>query len=153
MTNYHSAALGLLLTSLVFFTISSVVSRFRHARRAREWGCLPVIKRKAKLPFGIDFVWGMIQADREQILPAYIFRAYQQIGRPTWRESTLGTEAYMTTDPKNIQAILATQFSDFELGETRRRTFFPLLGNGIFTSDGKAWWVDVIVPYLIHRSF
>jgi cytochrome P450 len=45
-----------------------------------------------------------------------------------------------TCDPKNIQAILATRFQDFELGETRRQSFFPLLGNGIFTADGKEWY-------------
>jgi len=49
----------------------------------------------------------------------------------------------VTVDPKNIQAVLATQFHDFSLGQTRRGNFFPLLGNGIFTNDGKAWWVLV----------
>ena len=66
--------LGLLLTSLVFFTISSIVSRFNHRRRASDWRRLLAIKRKDKLPFGIDFVLGMIQANREEILPAYIQR-------------------------------------------------------------------------------
>lgn len=42
-------------------------------------------------------------------------------------------------DEKNIQAILATQFKDFDIGPVRRGNFFPLLGNGIFTQDGKAW--------------
>src|SRR5689334_6885209 len=111
MANYQSAALGLLLTSLIFFAISSIISRFAHARRAREWGCLPAIQRKGRLAFGVDFVWGTIQADREQTLPAYIHKVYQQVGRPTWRENMLGAVTYMTTDPKNIQAILATQFS------------------------------------------
>ena len=37
------------------------------------------------------------------------------------------------------QAILATQFRDFELGTRRKNAFVPLLGHGIFTTDGDRW--------------
>ncbi|TGZ83045.1 cytochrome P450 [Ascodesmis nigricans] len=51
-----------------------------------------------------------------------------------------------TIEPANIQAILATQFQDFELGELRRRQTMRLLGNGIFTADGKAWsWARALM--------
>ena len=53
----------------------------------------------------------------------------------------LGSNFYQTFEPKNIQALLATQFSDFALGDVRRQAFYPMLGNGIFTADGKAWCV------------
>ncbi|GME24196.1 n-alkane-inducible cytochrome P450 [Neofusicoccum parvum] len=43
-----------------------------------------------------------------------------------------------TIDPENVEAILSTQFKEFGLG-VRRATFFPLLGDGIFTQDGRAW--------------
>jgi len=49
-----------------------------------------------------------------------------------------GQAGYMTTDPKNIEAILSTRFEDFGLG-SRREGLFPLLGEGIFTQDGRAW--------------
>ena len=39
----------------------------------------------------------------------------------------------LTIDPKNVQAVLSTNFKDFQLGDPRRQSFFPLLGNGIFT--------------------
>ncbi|KAL3470179.1 cytochrome P450 [Aspergillus californicus] len=35
--------------------------------------------------------------------------------------------------------MLATKFRDFELGPIRRHTLYPLLGVGMFTSDGEAW--------------
>ncbi|TGO92552.1 hypothetical protein BPOR_0001g00370 [Botrytis porri] len=44
-----------------------------------------------------------------------------------------------TSDPENIQAILATNFTDFELGPSRSQNMFELLGHGIFTADGEAW--------------
>ncbi|KAG9731232.1 cytochrome P450, partial [Aureobasidium melanogenum] len=55
------------------------------------------------------------------------------------RLSILGNEAHFTSDPKNIQALLATQFKDFGLGSARIGNFGPLMGDGIFASDGKRW--------------
>ena len=49
-------------------------------------------------------------------------------GRPvhTMHASFMGTKFVLTRDPKNIQAILATQFKDFALGEVRHGVFHPL---------------------------
>ena len=44
-----------------------------------------------------------------------------------------------TADPRNLQAILATQFKDFETGKRRRSQFYPILGKSIFSSDGAFW--------------
>ncbi|KAF2095752.1 cytochrome P450 [Rhizodiscina lignyota] len=62
-------------------------------------------------------------------------------GRPvhTSQSRIINSIVYTTTEPKNIQALLATQFQDFSLGPARHGTFAPLLGNGIFSSDGKQW--------------
>ena len=57
---------------------------------------------------------------------------------PTYSSITLGLKFFHTIDPENVKAILATNFSDFGLG-VRYKTFGPLLGRGIFTSDGAAW--------------
>ena len=50
----------------------------------------------------------------------------------------MGNTVYNTMDPENIKAILATKFEDFGVGP-RLDFFGPLLGNGIFTSDGPHW--------------
>lgn len=42
-----------------------------------------------------------------------------------------GAWSFFTVDPTNIQAILATQFHDFGLGQTRIASFDSLLGSGI----------------------
>jgi cytochrome P450 len=44
-----------------------------------------------------------------------------------------------TSDPLNVQAVLGTQFHDFDLGNDRKFNFGDVLGNGIFTADGAAW--------------
>ena len=67
---------------------------------------------------------------------------YDELGqRPTWYQNVLGNWHHVTADPKNVQAILATQFNDFELGPLRFGAFGPFIGKGIFTSDGKEWYV------------
>jgi hypothetical protein len=48
-----------------------------------------------------------------------------QFRRPIWKYD------YFTSDPKNIQAILALQFKEFGLGDARNGNFEPLLGHGI----------------------
>lgn len=44
----------------------------------------------------------------------------------TYETKILGDTVIFTSDPKNIQAMLATQFKDFELGQVRRGSFAPL---------------------------
>jgi cytochrome P450 len=50
-----------------------------------------------------------------------------------------GSLGFETSEPANIQAILATQFDDFSVGYRRYNTFEPLVGHSIFSSDGKFW--------------
>jgi cytochrome P450 len=50
----------------------------------------------------------------------------------------LGRPRVITIEPKNVQTVLALKFKDFELGE-RNKALSPLLGQGIFASDGQVW--------------
>jgi hypothetical protein len=85
----------------------------------------------------------IVKADQEKVLPDYFMDLYlHELGkRNTWQQDILGINSLWTVDPKNIQTILATKFQDYDLGSLRRKNFFPVLGNGIFTVDGKAWYV------------
>jgi hypothetical protein len=139
MAPYLAVILGILSTSVVYYVVASILAARYHARRARELGCQPAFERPYRLPLALDRTWEIFQADRENVVPSYLHDIYKDVRRPTWEQNFLGTKAYVTTDPKNIQAVLATQFNDFEIGGTRRGNFLPMLGNGIFTSDGKAW--------------
>jgi hypothetical protein len=53
----------------------------------------------------------------------------------TLSQNFFGGASLLTMDPKNIQTILATQFKDFGLGDTRIGNFNPLLGHGIVSHD------------------
>lgn len=61
-----------------------------------------------------------------------------RVNQNTFRTSVLGRGFIITIEPENIKAVLSTRFQDFSLGN-REQTLGPLLGKGIFNSDGETW--------------
>ncbi|KAJ5594074.1 n-alkane-inducible cytochrome P450 [Penicillium hispanicum] len=57
----------------------------------------------------------------------------------TFKAKTAGQTTIFTIEPKNVQAVLAIKFKDFDLGDNRNTSFRPLLGHGIFSTDGSKW--------------
>ncbi|KAL8942225.1 MAG: hypothetical protein Q9211_001492 [Gyalolechia sp. 1 TL-2023] len=57
---------------------------------------------------------------------------------PNMEIHLFGQIGYLTTDPRNLESMLSTRFEDWGLG-TRRAGLFPMLGEGIFTQDGRPW--------------
>ena len=57
----------------------------------------------------------------------------------TFKTKSMGVNSICTIDPENIKTVLSLKFNDFRLGEKREHAFVPLLGHGIFTSDGDTW--------------
>ena len=60
-------------------------------------------------------------------------------GQTTMHQKVLFTDLIQTIEPENLKTILALNFKDWSLGERRTSAFIPLLGYGIFTTDGAAW--------------
>jgi cytochrome P450 len=125
---------------LIYLVANRVITKRQQAAKAKAWKCQPVkYRQENKLPFGIDWLKKAAAADKGQRFPQHLYEKMIQHGGPTFSHRILNGYDFHTSEPKNIQAILATQFADFDLGQHRRGNFFPLLGNGIFTQDGKSW--------------
>lgn len=140
MRSYVLGAFCLLPAYFVYYLLSSFLASRRHARNAARLGCKAPLRRPHHLPFAIDLAHRVKKADQEMRVPDMFMDVYEELGRPsTWTQYFLGAEVLFTADPSNIQALLATQFNDFEIGASRRGNFQPMLGHGIFTSDGKEW--------------
>lgn len=122
----------------VYSYVASVLGRKRVRRlAAQHQASLPVIT-KSKLPFNLDFLWRFLNAykDNEDIF-TILADSYTKNGT-TFESPGLFTDSRLNTiDPVNIQAILASQFQDFELGKQLNRRI--LLGRCIFTEDGPLW--------------
>ena len=86
---------------------------------------------------GIKHVRKLQAADNKMLFPDYLIERQkdmtQAAGRfcTTFKSNVLGQIIYFTCDPKNIQAMLATQFNDFEIGKIRFEIMGSVLGDGI----------------------
>jgi hypothetical protein len=137
-TSSFGAAIAAALA--VSYVLYQVYQNLSHARRARQLGCKPAFVRPTRLPLGIDILRRYITAEANSNTQNDDLAIFEEMGRrTTWYQQILGNWHYVTVDPKNIQALLATQFKDFELGPIRRGSFAPMTGDGIFTLDGKQW--------------
>lgn len=94
---------------------------------------------------GFKNLKALMNADKEQMFPDLLVERERMMselhGREvsTFKNYVMFQYTYFTSDPKNIQAMLATQFNDFGLGPARIGNMGATLGSGIFTQDGKPW--------------
>ncbi|KAE8144584.1 cytochrome P450 [Aspergillus avenaceus] len=122
----------------------SVFTRIRHAQHARQWGCGTVPSYPSDI-LGISTLKELLRADKEKQIPPLFQKRVERMsareGRniTTYRLRQAGKDLIFTAEPKNIQAILATQFKEFTLGQSRKNALRPLLGPGIFSTDGEEW--------------
>lgn len=139
---YPTAVLALGWASVsyvIYLIINSFLTSRQEAAKARELKCEEPVWQKNHWPLGIDNIIRAIKADNQKLFPVDSIQRTIDNGALSYRYSILGSKSAFTAEPKNIQAMLATQFGDFDLGPTRRGNFWPLLGNGIFTQDGAGW--------------
>ncbi|KAL4958503.1 cytochrome P450 [Aspergillus filifer] len=134
----------LLAIAAAAFVLEYARSTWNHSRKARAWGCGDLPRYPADI-LGISSLRQSLKADKAKKIPLMPQRRIEEMsiqeGRPvtSFRIRQMGRDNIFTCDPVNVQAMLAHKFKDFELGAARRHTLLPMLGTGIFTSDGEAW--------------
>ena len=137
---YYALALGWASAAYILSRVVASYIRERHyAQEARRLGCKPPVKQHNKLPFGVDYVYEALRADRNRVFPDFCLERYRRGGNRTLEYKILGARGLYTADPKIVQAVLATQFKEFGFGDYRIGVLAPLLGNGIFSADGAQW--------------
>lgn len=128
---------GFAVAAVVLQVIRLALASWHHSRKAKSLGCgnLPIFPGKD--PLGINNLKQTLAADKEGLVPQLTEKRVEIISEQENRYVTtyiirnLGRNHVFTIDPKNIQALLATQFKDFELGQVRHASMHPLLGTGI----------------------
>lgn len=131
---------GLAFATFAFcVAVNKLIQDRQHAATAARLGCQPPPRLRHRVPFGLDLIFELFRADRKKVLPEYLKERFARAGASTYSSQFLNTTTIFTNDPKNLQAILSTQFEDFSLGTRRRASFLPFLGHGIFTEDGDEW--------------
>ena len=136
---------GALVLLILYKALSVFIADRRHASNSKKLGCEALPQYLAQDITGISATREAIAAGKDKRIPDLlidrVLRMSTREGRrvDTFVVQQLFRPTIFTADPKNIQAVLATQFQDFGLGAIRRTNFFPLLGNGIFAADGQRW--------------
>ncbi|KAJ5984237.1 hypothetical protein N7481_006336 [Penicillium waksmanii] len=100
-------------------------------------GCKKAPRLKNRWPLGVDRLIQIWTADADQRLMDLFTFHFKDVGT-TLEQKFLGTIAFGTIEPRNLEAMMSSQEKDFGFG-LRRQIFFPLLGDGIFTQEGEPW--------------
>lgn len=125
---------------LIFFAVASNL-HLRHRRQAKFTGCQASRRRApVKDPFiGLDFIYERLFRGAPAKNLAGCFQDFRALGS-TYVVSRWTTRTVHTCDARNIKHILASGFEDFGLPGVRVSVLSELLGRGVFTLDGRAWY-------------
>ena len=106
----------------------------------KDRGCKPIPRVPDYEPFfGIRvFLENMKHLKSHSILDLGL-RRWKSMKTNTFEIVSAGQTLTISMEPENIKHVLALQFKNFGLGERRKRSFLPLLGPGIFCTDGAQW--------------
>ncbi|KAK3352443.1 cytochrome P450 [Lasiosphaeria hispida] len=106
----------------------------------REHGCELPPELPKRWPLGVDRIKELWDSNADGRLLAFlcsIARDYEPRNM-LCQHLLIGPRAFHVLHPKNVEALLSTNFKDYGFG-VRPSVFAPLLGNGIFTQEGAAW--------------
>jgi hypothetical protein len=81
---------------------------------AQLHGCLPPKRLQNQRPFGVDRLEQIFRADGESRLMELFLFHFRQTGS-TLEQVFLGTKAFGTIEPANLEAILSTNFKGSKL--------------------------------------
>ena len=135
---------GCLLLYVVYYAHWQLTVGTSRRRLMREHGCKPIEPQPGLNDFPDSlFNWRLFRTQSA----AYKAHTLLESTRNRFNKYNVGTlnlqllhlKFIMTVEPENLKAMLATNFKDFNLPDTRKTAFIPLFGRGIFTTDGAAW--------------
>ncbi|KAF1815825.1 cytochrome P450 [Eremomyces bilateralis CBS 781.70] len=122
--------------------IRSYLTERRFQQYARQHQCEEARKNTLiKWPWALDGHWRAMKAVSKgaDFFDDVIIPRYEALNTFTIASKVFGLNVLETIEPKNLQAILATNFKDFDLGDQRNKQLGAVLGHSIFTSDGEFW--------------
>ncbi|KAL8715116.1 MAG: hypothetical protein Q9220_001073 [cf. Caloplaca sp. 1 TL-2023] len=142
-----STSVGLFVGPLIcyaaYYVHWQLTDGARRRRLIKEHGCKP-IKSHAGLNPWRDFLFGWTQmvasnkAFKESRMLDFQNERFLRHGN-TIHFKIGFTDILNTIEPQNLKAMLAVNFKDWNLPDRRKAALGPLLGDGIFTTDGSAW--------------
>jgi cytochrome P450 len=124
------------------YILYSILSKLyiNHLRKqlAAKLGCQPALNTTPGILGAIKNSYSCLLSFREIRYNEWMQAKFTDTGLKTVQQSVFGHISISTCDPENIKHVLSTNFENFVLGR-RNDHMVPLLGHGIFSSDGEVW--------------
>ena len=135
----RSPLLPCLALALLFIFYLITRSYTTYCGRSASNGCQtpPSYPQKAYF-LGFDVLWDTVQAVRSKTFLQSILQLYRHTGK-TFVKRIFGSATICTIEPKNLKCVLATNFNDYGITNTRKYAFRPLLGQNILIAEGTEW--------------
>ena len=135
-----SSTLLLLLCglSILYLVANNILRRITASRFKSFHSCLdpPALPQRERI-IGLDLLKAGAAAVKAKNSLECAVRRIESTAN-TFSNTIVGLNIITTIDPANIQCILAQRFTDYDLGG-RIYAWGPLVGKGVFTSDGPEW--------------
>lgn len=131
----------LLLVTIVAFVVTRIRLFLVRRQFARLHGCKPIVRHSNKdLFLGLDRIYSILRSAQEhKALESGCER--HRLFKHTFSSKLMFYNSILTSEPENIKTILSINFKHYGLGH-RLEQFEPLLGKGIFDTDGDHWAVS-----------
>nr|AAX49400.1 cytochrome P450 monooxygenase pc-2 [Phanerodontia chrysosporium] len=111
---------------------------WRAARKAASMGAILPPRLKGRWPGSIDLLRQLTKTFETGFLSEMLW-GYMHVLGQTFEVYILWDSNYVTSDANVIKTILATDFDNFVKGEKLDVCVRPVLGTGVFNSDGEMW--------------
>ncbi|KAL9004848.1 MAG: hypothetical protein Q9188_002367 [Gyalolechia gomerana] len=133
-------AFGVLLW-IVYIAIRRVWRNRQFQNFARKHKCKIPPHTANTLPWGIDRMWRMVQLTNQgaDVMESVIMPSFRSSGWTFQSSGLFGAEPLFISDPENLRAVFATNFSDYGVESLRLGAFGFMVGKCIFTTDGHFW--------------
>ncbi|KAK4984771.1 hypothetical protein LTR50_006393 [Elasticomyces elasticus] len=135
----YAALLAAAFLTAVYILYSKLTLYFSRRKFRRARNCQPPASRYGRYwPLSeVHFLVNIIRHARAHTLLPFTDQLYSTLG-PTFITGLQRTGIF-TNEPDNIKAALATRFDDYAVAPIRQQAVKHLLGEGIFTTDGRFW--------------
>lgn len=117
-----------------------ILRYYQYRRKRSANGCRPPPSYPhADGALGIGHFLTVVKAKKEKRLPDLFCSIFGDPNTHTIAHFMLGKKSYWTREPKNIKALLSSNFKDWGLPNARAKAFSRCWGGGIFGADGHQW--------------
>ncbi|RPA80792.1 CYP52A18 [Ascobolus immersus RN42] len=133
---------NLLVALTAAYIFYSIITRLytSHLRKqlAAKLGCQPAFNSTPGILAAIKNSYECLLVFKEIRYNEWMEAKFTSTGLKTVQQTVFGHVSISTCDAENIKHVLSTRFEDFALGR-RNDHMVPLLGHGIFSTDGEVW--------------